>query len=387
MQSQIASVRAGIRLARALCMGITLAISASLITVAGAGAVTYPTDTGSGFTKGPEGWRGVSATCTPNLLCSQRTFWSGTKGNPPGSLESRLDILVNVGDIYQGQSTWRSPSFQATASGAGSLRYDRQIEAAGLAALNPVSSIEPVLVDETTGVAESLGSATLSSANSKFQSRTVAVPEDTLVPGHRYHLQMHSTTATSTAQVGLTGSISLRLDNVRMRIRNEGPGGSAGSEGVTFTGPFLSSKQIKKLIRNLRWTAEKGSLAGGSVVKRSDCTIVGTPGRDRIKGSTGNDVICGLGGADKINGQGGIDLIDTGAGADRVTAAGGGDAVAGLAGADRLRGNGAGDRLGGGAGGDRLAGGASKDRINGGSGKDRVVGGRRDRVAKVERRA
>jgi RTX calcium-binding nonapeptide repeat (4 copies) len=386
MQSQVASAPAGLRLAQALCRGILLAISVSLIAVAGAGAATYPAATGSGFVSGPEGWRGVSATCTPNLLCSEQTFWSGAKGNPPGSLESRLDIIANVGDLYQGQSTWQSPSFKATASGAGSLLYDRQIEATGLASLNPASGVEPVLVDETTGSAESLGPATLSAGNSTFQTRTVAVPEDTLVPGHRYHLQLRSTTVTSTAQVGLTGSISLRLDNVKLRIRNEGPGGSAGSEGVTFTGPSLSSKQIKKLIRNLRWAAEKGNLAGGSVVKRSDCTIVGTPRRDRIKGSTGNDVICGLGGADTIYGRGGTDLIDTGAGADRVTAAGGRDAVAGLAGADRLRGNGAGDRLGGGAGGDRLAGGASKDRINGGSGKDRVVGGRRDRVAKVERR-
>jgi hypothetical protein len=387
MQSQSACARGRFGLGRAFRRVVLLAAATGLIVAPPAGAVTYPVAGGSGFGTGPEGWTGVAASCSPNLLCTEQNFWTGTQGNPVGSIESRLDVFANAGDLYQGQATWQSPSFLATTSGGGALRYERQIEAGGLATLNPASSIEPVLVDVTTGDSESLGPAALSAANSRFESRSVSVPSNTLVPGHTYRLQMRSTTATSSVQAGLTGSISLRLDNIAMQLRNEGPGGATGSEGVQFTGPPLSRKRIEKLITRINWSADKGNLPGGSVVARKDCTIVGTPGKDRIKGSTGNDVICGLGGNDRINGQGGIDLIDTGAGRDRVTAAGGRDVVAGLAGRDRLLGNGAGDRLGGGAGGDRLAGGAARDRVNGGSGKDRVTGARRDKVAKVERRS
>jgi RTX calcium-binding nonapeptide repeat (4 copies) len=385
MNSQFACARARDGLARALRRGVLLAIATGLLAVPSASAVTYPAASGSGFTTGTEGWTGTLATCSPNILCTEQSFWTGTQGNPSGSLESRLDIFANAGDLYQGQATWRSPAFLATATGEGTIRFDRQVEATGVATLNPQSSVEPVLVNQANGSAESLGSAPLSAANSSFQTRTISVPEEVLTVGDTYRLELRSTTATSSVQAGLTGSISLRLDNVALKVRNEGPGGSAGSEGVKFTGPPLSDAAIRKLIRKVNWRADIGRLVGGSVVARRDCTIVGTPRSDRIKGSTGNDVICGMGGKDRINGQGGIDLIDTGAGADRVTAAGGGDVVAGLAGRDRLLGNGAGDRIGGGAGGDRLAGGASKDRINGGSGKDRATGARRDKVAKVER--
>jgi hemolysin type calcium-binding protein len=385
MKWQFASGRAQFGLVRALRRGILLAVAAGLVAASSAGAVTYPKAGGNGFTTGLEGWSGTLATCNPPLLCTEQNFWSATQGKPRGSLESRLDVLVNGGQLFQGKATWQSPSFVATASGAGSLRYDRQLDVSGLATLNPASSMEPVLIDATTGDAESLGTAVLSSGNSTFQTRTVSVPEDTLSPGDRYRLELRSTTVTSSAQVGLTGSISLRVDNLALRVKNEGPDGSAGSSGVKFTGPPLSRKQIKKMILNLNWSAEVGKLPGGSIVARRDCTIVGTPHRDRITGSSGNDVICAMGGNDRINGEGGRDIIDTGRGNDRVVASRGKDAVAGLAGRDRLFGSAGSDRIGGGAANDRLAGGSSRDRINGGAGHDRVIGARHDRITRVER--
>jgi RTX calcium-binding nonapeptide repeat (4 copies) len=224
-------------------------------------------------------------------------------------------------------------------------------------------------------------------ADSVYRGRTIPVKANTLAVGDRYHLELRSRMTTNSAQVGPTGSITIRFDNIAMALSDRGPNGASGSAGVRFVKDPLSDRQMRKLIKRTNWSADKGNLAGGSIVARKDCTIIGTPGKDRIVGSRGNDVICGLGGNDRITGQGGIDLVDTGAGADRITASGGGDVVAGLAGRDNLLGNGSGDRLGGGAGRDRLAGGPGKDRINGGSGKDRAVGSGRDRVAKVERRA
>jgi hypothetical protein len=320
------------------------------------------------------------------LLCSEQNVYAPTEGRPPGSLETRLDVFANAGDLFQGQGTWQSPVFLATASGPGSLRYDRQVVTSGLASLNPSSSVEAVLVDQTSGEPTSLGTNGLSNANGTFAPRAVSVPDDTLQVGHRYRLEMRTTTATSSVQAGVTGSVSVRYDNVSLRVANQGPEGSSGSPGVTFTGPPLSDKRINRLIRRFNWSANVGHLPGGSIVPRAKCTIVGTSHADRITGSKGNDVICGLGGRDRINGHGGRDIIDTGNGSDRVTASRGRDAIAGLRGRDRLYGNAGRDRVGGGASADRLSGGRSRDRVNGGSGRDRLVGSpRHDRVMRVER--
>jgi Ca2+-binding RTX toxin-like protein len=388
MKSQFAPARAQVVLARAIRRGVLLGVAAGLSAVPAANAVTYPVAGGNGFATGPEGWTGTTATCSPVPLCSEQNLWSGSAGNPPGSLESRLDVYVNAGSLFQGQAVWRSPTFLATANGAGALRYDRQVEVSGLQTLYPGSSVEPVIVDETSKQAQSLGTASLSAANSTFETRLASVPKGALTPGDRYHIEMRTTTATSSVQAGVTGSVSVRYDNVSLQLANQGPRGASGSPGVTFTGPPLSDRQIRRLMRKFDWSANVGKLPGGSIVPRAECTIVGTPHADHINGSKGNDVICGLGGNDKINGRGGRDVIDTGSGNDRVTASRGADAAAGLAGRDRLYGNAGGDRVGGGASADRLSGGPSRDRINGGSGMDRLVGpARHDRVTRVERRS
>jgi Ca2+-binding RTX toxin-like protein len=416
MQSQLARARSPIGLARALRRGILLAVTAGLVAVPAANAATYPVAGGNGFDSNAEGWTGVTATCSPNAgsLCTEENLYSGTQGNPPGSIESRMDVIVNGGTVFTAQGTWRSPSFEANANGSGTMKYDRRLEVSGLNSLNPGASVEVVLVNESTGDSQSVGSEGLTSANSAFVTRTIAVPDETLSVGDSYHLELRTTTSTSQAQVGLTGSVSTRFDNVALKVQNEGPGGSSGSPGVTFTGPPLSSKEIEKQISKFNWSAEKGNLPGGSVVARKDCTIVGTPGRDRIIGSKGNDVICGLGGNDKINGRGGKDLIDGGSGNDSLNGSTGKDALAGLAGKDVAQGGAANDRVGGGAsadrasgsagndllkagsgadrlsgnaGNDRLSGGKGFDRISGGSGKDRAIGNvGHDRLTKVERR-
>ena len=73
------------------------------------------------------------------------------------------------------------------------------------------------------------------------------------------------------------------------------------------------------------------------------CTITGTPGADRLRGTARDDVIC------------------AGDGDDRVEARGGDDAVFGDAGDDRIEG---------GSGDDTLYGGDGRDRLDGGSGWD-----------------
>ncbi|HEX3562296.1 MAG TPA: hypothetical protein VHU24_05610 [Solirubrobacterales bacterium] len=76
-------------------------------------------------------------------------------------------------------------------------------------------------------------------------------------------------------------------------------------------------------------------------------TIVGSTGRDKLRGSPFADVIVGLGGRDSIKGAKGNDLICGGRGKDRIA---------------------------GGKGNDRLVGGAGDDSVTGGPGRDRCLG-------------
>lgn len=57
-------------------------------------------------------------------------------------------------------------------------------------------------------------------------------------------------------------------------------------------------------------------LANPAGAARRACTIVGTPGPDRLVGTARADVICGLGGRDVIFGRGGGDILRGGRGRD-----------------------------------------------------------------------
>jgi Ca2+-binding RTX toxin-like protein len=99
-------------------------------------------------------------------------------------------------------------------------------------------------------------------------------------------------------------------------------------------------------------------------------TIVGTAGKDILRGTKRADVIVAKGGSDVIKGRGGNDLICAGGGNDEVTGGGGADKVLGGAGNDTITGGYGKDRLLGQGGDDLISGGAANDTINGGTGID-----------------
>ena len=92
------------------------------------------------------------------------------------------------------------------------------------------------------------------------------------------------------------------------------------------------------------------------------CTITGTAGADRLRGTRGDDVICGLGGDDVIDGRDGD------------------DAIMGDAGRDRLDGGDGDDTLYGGEDDDRLDGEDGRDVLSGGPGADALERGRGDHL-------
>jgi hypothetical protein len=108
------------------------------------------------------------------------------------------------------------------------------------------------------------------------------------------------------------------------------------------------------------------------------CTITGTRGDDRLRGTRRRDVICAGGGDDRISGAGGDDAIFGDGGDDRVTGDDGDDTLYGDAGDDRLDGGDGDDVLAGGDGDDDLAGGAGADHHEGGRGTNRCSGTGRD---------
>src|SRR3954451_1631397 len=104
-------------------------------------------------------------------------------------------------------------------------------------------------------------------------------------------------------------------------------------------------------------------------------TIIGTTGRDRLKGTRKADVIVGLAGKDTIRGGGGKDGICAGGGNDTADGRAGADRIAGQGGKDKLLGGSGNDSISAGSGNDRASGGAGKDKILGGAGKDVLSGG------------
>ncbi len=135
------------------------------------------------------------------------------------------------------------------------------------------------------------------------------------------------------------------------------------------------------------------------------CTMVGTPGNDRLVGTARADGICGRGGNDVIIGNGGNDRLYGGTGSDRLLGGAGGDRLYGGSGNDRLTGGAGADLLAGEKGNDHLfanggrgnvllgkagndvldAKNRVRDRLSGGSGRDRARADRRDFVRYVER--
>lgn len=375
-----------------------LAALAVMVLLIGAGpagaATTYHPAGGSDFAVDAQGWEGSDSSCSVGmgLLCSASTPHEPAVGNPAGSISVRVDVTANAVGAFQGAGAWTSPAFTVPAgqpvTGA-TFEYDRQFDPGGLVSTQPRSTVTVKLVDQTAGTTVTLFTEQLSSGATAFAKRGVGAPEDAVVAGHTYRLRIETSTTSTVVGVGVVGQANTRFDNVVLAVDQASPGGgdtSGGttpivSPGVTVVGGPLSNAQINALFRRFNENTEVGRGPGGSLVPLARCTIVGTPGADRIKGTRGNDVICGLGGNDVLVGAGGIDIVDGANGNDRLGGGRAKDKLIALRGNDRATGGAGNDRAGGGAGRDRVSGSSGADRLGGGSSKDALRGhGGRDRL-------
>jgi hemolysin type calcium-binding protein len=386
---------------RSVAGGFGLAVFACAAALALSGQATaattaYPSG-GSGFAGDAEGWVGSDQACSVTLLtvplpvlntCASTTVHDPGAGNPPGSISARTNVSINLLSLFSGSSTWTSPEFSVPTGGitAATLGLDRAFAAGGpLLNVGLTSTYTVALQDATAGTSADVLTETLDPDDAAFETRGQGVQ---VVAGHRYRIAIRTET-TSTIGLGLiSGDANTRFDNVALTVQtgsgNPETGGPfpIGTPGVTIVKRSLTNSEITRLIERFGIGADVGKGPGGSLVPLAECTVVGTPGNDRILGSRGNDVICGLGGNDVVVGGGGRDLVDGADGADRLGGAGGGDLLLGLRGNDRLTGGAGRDGLGGGAGHDVLRGGGGADRFSGRLGSDRLYAkdGVRDNV-------
>jgi Ca2+-binding RTX toxin-like protein len=377
MSSRRSSAAPGSALAVIACL-----MAFAIASQAQAATTQYPAG-GSTFSGGSQGWTSTENECSllsgVSVACSTTNAYDGTVGNPAGSITTRVEVTLNVLGLFQGAGTWQSPAFTVPAGDpvtAATFRYDRRVDSEGVLDLQPSSEVVVSLFDEAAGTSTTVSTETVTTDLDTFTARSVAVPAGAVQPGRSYRLRIRTSTGSSVA--GVLGQADTRFENASLSVTTgKSTGGPNISDGVSVVRRSVSNTEISNLIRRIGIESEVGNGPGGSRVPLASCTIVGTPGNDRIVGTRANEVICGLGGKDVIQGGGGRDVIDGGNGADRLGGGSGGDLLLGLRGNDRSRG------------------GAGKDGIGGGRGRDTAtVDGARsskraarraDRVRRVER--
>jgi CSLREA domain-containing protein len=128
-------------------------------------------------------------------------------------------------------------------------------------------------------------------------------------------------------------------------------GGPTRTEALDRGSPAVNSARAPACPRSdQRGVPRQGSSCDSGAYELADCfgvpvDMVGTDGRDMIRGSSGVDSILGLGGDDRILGRGGNDDICAGAGNDLLSGAEGADRLDGSEGHDTCDGGPGNDRF------------------------------------------
>jgi hypothetical protein len=268
-ERSIVSISLRSRIRQAFLLGCVSGAALLVLAVGQASAAAYPGG-GSTFTGSAEGWT-VTAKCPtiPAPLCVTSGAYDATAGNPSGSLADKTEIAVGLLGLFTSEAVETSPTFTVGESGAGSLSLERQFEDSELASLTPTVEYTANLVDKTDGSKQKAFSETVGATAFAPQQGPVA-----LVAGHSYAIEIDATTKASTANVGLAGSATFRVDNVAVTgpggAGGTGGGGSGGSggnggEGANGAGG-VSSAQLSSILQS-------SSLIGPAVLKGNKLSV------------------------------------------------------------------------------------------------------------------
>lgn len=231
-------------------------------------ADTFPAGSGT-FSGSSEGWVTTQSECKLlglvelGLLCdSKESGYSGTVGNPPGSLDAHTKVIVNLLSAFESHVSFRSPEFTAPASGPATLHLERQFALGTLIDLIPAGGYKVVLIDATSGNVSVLLEESLGAASDAFVGKDAAA---TVVGGHTYALEIQTSIKSTVALGLLEHSGDLRFDNVSLTAPGGGGGGAGGggagggNTGGNGSNSTLTDSRLASLLRS--------SLAGSATVK------------------------------------------------------------------------------------------------------------------------
>jgi hypothetical protein len=198
----------------------------------------YPAG-GSTFTGGAQGWEVTEASCNVSL-CTADGGYDGGNGNPPGSIAANTNIALNLTSLFKATVTVQSPDFRVAGAGDGRLHLDRQFASGSLAQLAPQATYRVTLIDRTAGTKSEPLTEELKEA-SVFIGKDHAV---TVKAGHLYALSITTETSSTVAGSGfISGTASVRFDNVSVTVRPSSGDGSG-------SGGSLTNRQLQSLIGN-----------------------------------------------------------------------------------------------------------------------------------------
>jgi hypothetical protein len=258
----------------ALC-ALLLAVTGS----ASAASATYPGG-GSGFDEGAEGWSAGDTSCTPAmLLCSSEAEYDATSGNPSGSIAMKTTVTLNLVGLFKGTATWRSPQFTIPVEAItdAQLHLDRAFSPGGLVDVGPEATYTVTLADLSSGTSTTVLTQKVDGEDKAFASASAPAA---VVGGHAYRLSIESVTAQSTlALSALSGTTSLRFDNVGLTVQSTGGNGDGGSGGGKGNGNgagsggnsgALSDSRLFSLLRS-GTTSSPAVLKGKRLLVKVSC--------------------------------------------------------------------------------------------------------------------
>jgi hypothetical protein len=214
----------------------------------------YPAGAGT-FAGGAQGWEVTEASCNV-ALCTAEGGYDGSDGNPPGSMAANTNIALNLTKLFKSTVTVQSPDFKVSRAGDGTLHLDRQFVSGSLVDLAPQATYDASLIDRTAGTkSEPL--------TEEVKEGTAFVGKDHAVSvkaGHTYALSITTETSSTVAGSGLlSGTTSVRFDNVSLSVEPTSGGSGSGAGGS------LSDSKLQSLIAN--------SLIGPAILKGNRLSV------------------------------------------------------------------------------------------------------------------
>jgi hypothetical protein len=223
----------------------------------------YPAGEGT-FTGGVQGWVVTDASCNVPLLCTAEGGYDGSDGNPPGSFAANTTIAANLLTLFKSTVTVQSPDFTVAGAGDGTLHLDRQFVSGALVNLAPQSNYTVNLIDRTTGTTTEVLTETIPAA-SAFTGKDHAV---SVKAGHVYAISITAEISSTVVGAGLTGTTSMRYDNVAVSVQTSGGGAGNGSGSGSGSGGGLTNAQLLSLI-----SGNNTSLIGPATLKGNKLTV------------------------------------------------------------------------------------------------------------------